>query len=228
MNLYALPATIGTNLHLTGDIEMICRVKQLIAAALAVAFGGGSIAAVTAEEAKKLGGPELTAFGAEKAGNKDGTIPPYTGEGIKQPPGFGMDPKDPYTRPDPYAAEKPLFSITAQNFAQYADKLDGMVEVFKTHSNFRMDVYPTHRSVVYPKYVLDNTLKNATDCKGLDNDTRLENCWGGLAFPLPQNGAQVMWNKLTSFRGHAWRGYSTSYVVATNGTASNVGGNMVW
>ena len=43
-------------------------------------------AAVSADEAKQLG-TTLTAVGAEKAGNKDGTIPEYTG-GIKAPAGF--------------------------------------------------------------------------------------------------------------------------------------------
>jgi hypothetical protein len=206
---------------------MICKTKHLVAA-LAAAFAGVSIAAVSADEAKQLGGPTLTTFGAEKAGNKEGTIPPYTGEGIKQPAGFGKDPKNPYARPDPLAGEKPLFSITAQNAAQYADKLDGMAEIFKTYPNYRMDVYKTHRSVVFPKYVLDNTVKNATDCKGQDDDTRLDGCWGGLPFPIPKNGAQAMWNHLATFRGHAWEGYSNSYVVAANGTSSNVGGNRLW
>ena len=145
-----------------------------------------------AEEGKQLGGPVLTAFGAEKAGNKEGTIPPYTGEGLETPPGFGKDSKDPYSRPDPYANEKPLYSITAQNAAQYADKLDGIIEVFKIYPNFRMDVYPSHRSAVFPQYVLDNTLKNVKDCKSVDSDTRIENCWGGTPFPVPQNGAQVL------------------------------------
>jgi hypothetical protein len=199
-----------------------------LVAALAAAFAGASIAAVSADEAKQLGGPALSAFGAEKAGNKEGTIPPYTGGGIKQPAGFGKDPKDPYARPDPLAGEKPLFSITAQNPGEYADKLDGIAEVFKAFPSFRMDVYKTHRSVVLPKYVQDNTLKNATDCKGLDGDTRLENCWGGVPFPIPKSGAQAMWNHLTTFRGAAWEGYSNSYVVATSGTSSNVGGNRPW
>ena len=36
------------------------------------------LAAVSADEAKQLG-TTLTEFGAEKAGNKDGSIPAYTG-----------------------------------------------------------------------------------------------------------------------------------------------------
>ena len=206
---------------------MICRAQYLTPLMIAMSVSAWSLVAI-AEEGKQLGGPVLTAFGAEKAGNKEGTIPPYTGEGLETPPGFGKDSKDPYSRPDPYANEKPLYSITAQNAAQYADKLDGIIEVFKIYPNFRMDIYPSHRSAVFPQYVLDNTLKNVKDCKSVDNDTRIENCWGGTPFPVPQNGAHVMWNHLTAYRGHAWQGYSNSYVVATNGTVSNVGGNRLW
>jgi hypothetical protein len=49
-----------------------------LAAALGAAHAGYSHAAASAEEAKQLG-TTLTLFGAEKAGNKEGTIPEYTG-----------------------------------------------------------------------------------------------------------------------------------------------------
>ncbi len=45
---------------------------------------GLAVAAVSADEAKQLG-TTLTPFGAEKAGNKDGSIPEYTG-GLTTPP----------------------------------------------------------------------------------------------------------------------------------------------
>ena len=62
-----------------------------------------AIAAVTADEAKKLG-TSLTPVGAELAGNADKTIPAYSG-GLTTPPadykkGSGI-------RPDPFASEKP-------------------------------------------------------------------------------------------------------------------------
>lgn len=196
---------------------------------LALAFAGTAVAAVPADEAKQLGGATLTAVGAEKAGNKEGTIPPYTGEGLKAPANFGADPKDPYSRPDPFANEKPLFTITAQNAAKYADKLDGLIEMFKVYPNFRMDIYPSHRTVVYPKNVVDNTMKNATSCKGLDKDEiALGGCWGGVPFPIPKSGQQVMWNHLTSYRGQAWEGFTNSYIVAPNGSTNLVGGIRLW
>lgn len=67
----------------------------------------------TPEEIKQLG-TTLTPWGAIKAGNADGSIPAYTG-GIEPPASY--DAKKPQFRPDPFAAEKPLFSITAANMA---------------------------------------------------------------------------------------------------------------
>src|SRR5262245_21459608 len=96
-----------------------------IAAMLGFCVPALSMAAVTAEEAAQLDGPALTVLGAERAGNADGTIPAYTGVGIKPPPSW--NPKTPGQRPDPYG-DKPRFSITAQNAAQYADKLDDTIE----------------------------------------------------------------------------------------------------
>ena len=60
--------------------------KSLMALAIASLAAGSALAAVSADEAKQLG-TTLTAVGAEKAGNKDGTIPEYTG-GIKAPRGI--------------------------------------------------------------------------------------------------------------------------------------------
>ena len=58
--------------------------KTLTALAIAALFAQGAVAAVSADEAKQLGST-LTAVGAEKAANKDNTIPEYTG-GMKDIP----------------------------------------------------------------------------------------------------------------------------------------------
>ena len=127
----------------------------LIAAALAVAYSGVALAAVTAEEAKQLG-TTLTPIGAEKAGNKDGTIPEWTGGLTTPPAGFV---KGSGVRPDPYAADKPRLTIDAKNMAQHADKLTvGTQELLKRNpTTYRLDVYPTRRPVTYPKRIVDNT-----------------------------------------------------------------------
>ena len=64
--------------------------KTILAFAIASLVAGSALAAVSADEAKQLG-TTLTPVGAEKAGNKDGTIPEYTG-GIKAPAGFQPEP----------------------------------------------------------------------------------------------------------------------------------------
>src|SRR3954453_15307452 len=101
------------------------RLAVLVAAALAAA---GSHAAVTADEAKALA-TTLTAVGAEKAANKDGTIPAYTG-GITAPPGSYE--KGSKARTDPFADEKPRLVITAKDAAAQGDKLtEGTKELLK-------------------------------------------------------------------------------------------------
>lgn len=89
--------------------------KVLLLCILAPAvFPNSLMAAVSADEAKQLGGATLTAWGAEKAGNKEGTIPPYTGERPKVPASY--NPKELGNMPDPYASEnRPL-----QNGRAYA------------------------------------------------------------------------------------------------------------
>ena len=174
----------------------------------------------TADEAKQLGGPVLTAWGAEKGGNDDGTIPEYSGSGVAAPPGW--NPANPGVRPDPYG-EKPVLSITPQNFNQYADKLDGMVEVFRKYPNFRMDVYPSHRDYVFPQRVIDNMAKNLTSCRATDNEQKLEGCFGGLPFPIPETGKQAMWNHLTAFTSFASTGKGGGYYMSSAGTPILIG-----
>ena len=120
------------------------RKLTLVAALVAAAFATGAQAAVSAEEAKQLG-TTLTAIGAEKAGNKDGTIPAYTGGTTTAPAGYKAGDG---VRPDPFAGEKPRLVIDAKNMAQHADKLtEGAKAMLQKYPTFRIDVYPTHRSV---------------------------------------------------------------------------------
>ncbi len=199
---------------------MIIKVKnsKLAAAALGMLFASAGMAAVSAGEARQIGNT-LTMTGAEKAGNKEGTIPEYSGEPVNMPASY--NPKDPGQHPDPWN-EKPLFSITAQNYTKYADKLDGSVEMFKRFPNYRMDIYPTHRNWVYPKWLTDNTIKNATSCKTSSDELKLEGCYAGFPFPIPKTGTQAMWNHLTQFEALNFEGVSDNQVVPTNGVYDSV------
>ncbi|RJF98522.1 DUF1329 domain-containing protein [Noviherbaspirillum saxi] len=173
----------------------------LIGAGLLSAHMGAVHATATADEAKKLG-TTLTLFGAEKAGNKDGTIPEYTGGLTTAPAGFD---KAKGVRPDPFASENPLFSIDAKNMDKYADKLsEGAKALMKAHADYRIDVYKTHRSVAYPKSVLDNTVKNATRAKVSDDGLSMQGARAGIPFPIPKNGNEVMLNFMARYQGLAF------------------------
>jgi hypothetical protein len=187
--------------------------KTLIALA-AASLCSGAWAAVSADEAKQLGNT-LTPIGAEKAGNKDGTIPAYSGGLTTPPAGFK---KGDGIRPDPFASEKPLYSVDSKNLDKYADKLtEGTKELLKRYPTFRVDVYPTHRSAAIPKFVADNTLKNATQAKTTDGGIGLENAYGGVPFPIPKNGYEVMWNHLTRYVGFTYQYRGKSFTVDASG-----------
>lgn len=159
-------------------------------------LGQTAIAAVSTEEAAQLK-TTLTPMGGERAGNKDGTIPEWTGVYTTPIPGF----KNGGRRPDPFANEKPLFSINAQNMDKYADKLtDGTKVMLKKYPTYRIDVYKTYRTAGAPQWVYDNTAKNATHAK-LTASRSIENAYGGVPFPIPKSGEEVMWNHLLRWRG---------------------------
>lgn len=164
-----------------------------------------ALAAVSADEARKLGA-SLTPVGAEMAGNADKSIPDYNGGLKDMPAGYQ---KGSGVRPDPFAADKPLYSIKAADAAKYEAKLTaGSKELLKRYPSMRIDVYPTHRSAAFPKYVLDNTLKNATSVKTTDGGLGVEGTYAGIPFPIPKTGNEAMWNHLLRFNGY---GYYTQY-----------------
>jgi hypothetical protein len=175
--------------------------KPALVLLVAAACAGTSYAAVTPEEAKALG-TTLTAIGAEKAGNKDGTIPPYEG-GLTTPPA-GFKPGD-GVRPDPFAGDKPRLVIDAKNMAQHAAQLTaGTQALMQKYPTFRVDVYPTHRSVAFPKFVAENTAKNAVHAKTLNDGRSMEGAHAGFPFPIPKNGYEAMWNHLVRFNGSSY------------------------
>jgi len=165
---------------------------------LALASAGIAHAAVAPEKAKELG-TTLTAVGAEKAGNKDGSIPAYSGGITAAPAGYKAGDG---IRPDPFAGEKPQFSIDAKNVGDHADKLtEGAKALMKKYPGYRIDVYPTHRSAAFPKSVTDNTAKCAVSAKTTDEGRSMEGCRAGFPFPMPKDGFEAMWNHLVRFNG---------------------------
>jgi len=186
-----------------------------VAGAMAIAFAAAAPvhAGVSAADAAKLKG-ELTPMGAERAGNKEGTIPAWNG---------GLTTSTPYTggrRADPFASEKPMLQITAKNMDQHASKLtDGVKALLKKYPDtYRLDVYPTHRTAAAPQWVYDNTFQNATRTTLDTTDVPYpRNAYGGIPFPLPKDGLEVMFNSQVHWRGESWTTQNTGYQVTTDG-----------
>lgn len=184
----------------------------LIAGAAVLATGMAQ-AKVSAQEAAKLG-QSLTPVGAEKAGNAAGTIPAWEG-GITRPPaGFRVG----TFHIDPFAADKPLYSVTRANQAQYANVLTpGQKAMFAKYPTFRMDVYPTRRSASFPQRTYDFTKRNATSCELVANGEGVRNCAEGIPFPIPQNAYEVIWNHKLKYKGLSVISYSNQAAPTANG-----------
>jgi len=190
--------------------------KTLIAATLAV-MSASAMAAVSPEDAAQLG-KSLTPIGAEKAGNKDGTIPEWTGGLTTAPAGF--KPGD-GKRPDPFAGDKPRLVITGQNADQYKGQLTAITyALLKRYPTMRMDVYPTHRPIVFPKKIAENTAKNAVQAKSVEAGLGFENALPGYPFPIPKSGNEAMWNHLMRYQGVALTAKFDSYNIDSAGTAT--------
>lgn len=188
------------------------RLMRTVSFAAMLSLTTAAFGAVTPEEAKQLG-TTLTEFGAEKAGSADGSIPAYSGGLTTAPAGY-----DPSSGKlfDPFPDEKPLFRIDAKSVDKYKDSLTaGVLEIFKQYPDFFIDVYPSHRTVAYPKWVLDNTIKNATTAKltGKVEGDGVIDAYGGLPFPIPKNGYEAVWNYFLRWEPANWLFRNDSWLV---------------
>jgi len=170
----------------------------LSSGALALALAAGAAwAKATPEEIARLGA-DLTPLGAEKAANKDGSIPAWDGGITKPPAGYsaGMH------HPDPFAGDAVLFTISAANKDQYKDKLSpGHQAMLSTYDTFKMNVYPTRRSASAPQRIYDMTKKIAATAELVGGGDGVTGAVNGIPFPLPKSGIEVIWNHLLRFRG---------------------------
>jgi len=154
---------------------------------------------VTPADVARLGS-DLTPAGAEKAGNKDGMIPEFSGV-EKTLPGwsYGKLREDYWT----YKSEKPLFIIDASNVDKYADRLTpGQIQMLKRVKGYTMPVYPSHRECGLPDFVERNTKDGALKSSIAKDGWSLENATlAGVPFPIPSTGIEVMWNWLMRYQG---------------------------
>lgn len=167
---------------------------------LLLAFGaiGSAFAAVSAEQAARLG-RDLTPVGAERAGSEDGVIPPWEGGITEWPAGYqpGMH------HLDPFADDQRLFVITAENMEEHAAFLtEGHKALLRAYpETYRIPVYPTRRSASYPESVYEATKRNATNATLVGDGDGVAGARFGFPFPIPERGEEVIWNHLMRYRG---------------------------
>ena len=173
--------------------------KRILLSVLFSFTAAGLSAAISDTAAARLS-LDLTPLGAERAGSLDGAVPTWTG-GITTPPsGYRVGDH----HPDPFAGDQPLYTITAANVGQYQDKLTaGSVALLKAYSDYKLIVYPSHRSASNPQRIYDATKANATTAKLTDSGNGITGSVVGIPFPIPDNGLEVIWNHLTRYRGVA-------------------------
>ncbi len=185
----------------------------LMTGVLTLSYAGFVLGAVPADKAAQLG-RNLTLVGAEKAGNADGSIPEYTGGLTKAPANYTKK----GWRPDPFEGEKPLYSIDGKNFSRHADKLsEGVKAMLKKYPAFRLDVYKSHRTAAFPKYVTDNTVKHALTAKTSNGGLTFSGAHGGFPFPIPNDGFEAMWNHLLNYNGLTFEERYRCYTVDSSG-----------
>jgi len=160
-----------------------------------------ALAAVSPEEAKRLE-TDLTPMGAERAGNAAGTIPAWDGGLTEPPPGIGYEPGK--FHKDPYANDKPLFTVNAANMAQYESQLtETHKELLKAYpDSYFLNVYPTHRSCAYPKFVYEAAARNAVSGQLVDDGNGITGATMAIPFPIPHSGREVLWNHELRYQGH--------------------------
>jgi uncharacterized protein DUF1329 len=178
----------------TGSVACIC------VAALACCAAD---AAVTLEQADHLG-EDLTAIGAEKAGNAEGTIPAYEG-GEAPLPGWSWGKVR--WRYSKFKEEQPLFSIDASNVDRHAEHLtDAQITALKTVTGYRMDIYPSHRTCNIDATYAQRTRQNATEARiGADGWSLEHAKTAGVPFPIPQSGVEAMYNARMRPQGIGYR-----------------------
>lgn len=114
--------------------------------------------------------------------------------------------------------ERPLYVISKETLPKYADHLTvGQKALFAKYADFKMVVYPSLRSAFYPDAVNKATIANATraDLQGTETVT---GAVLGFPFPIPKNGAEIIWNHKMAFRGAAVRRYNNQAIVSADGS----------
>ncbi len=193
----------------------------VLMASIVMSFAGNSFAKVSQDQANRLGN-DLTPMGAEKAGNAAGTIPAYTGKIVGAPSWVNYKGTGTHY-PELYPNEKPLFYISATNVNNYHENLTpGLQAVLQRNAeSFKLPVYASHRDTSFNDVYHKHIRANATNAELVDG-VGIVGAYAGVPFPLPENGAELIWNHLTSLRHWSYEAvYMQAAVYPTGDIAIN-------
>ena len=168
----------------------------------------------------ELLGTKLTPMGADPKASADGIIPAWTG-GMTAPPADYVV-GQPHI--DPYADDAVLFTIDQSNVAEHAARLPAIQQamIAKYPGKYIMNVYPTRRSCAAPDHVYAATKANVGRARLVDGGNGITGAWGGIAFPIPKNADEVLWNHKTHYHGRRFAARITGGNMYENGSFTRV------
>lgn len=159
----------------------------------------------------------LTPIGAEIAGNKDGSIPSWTGGDSLFNEQESVQTE---TLINPYKGEQPLYKITKNNLKEFQHLLsDSHISLLKKgDESYFINVYKSYRNASYPKSIYLETDLNEGKTKLSEEGVGLKNYHSGVPFRQPKQGLEVIWNHITRYRGDSIKTTSANALVREDGS----------
>ena len=173
---------------------------QLLTTALTLSLvASAAMADVPANVANRLG-QDLTPMGAEKAGSDSG-VGSWSGASIDG--SALLQGYDGGALPNPYASDKPLYTITAANAGDYDAQLTtGQKAMLATYPDtYKLNVYESRRSCTYPDFVYKAAKRNAEVGKVVDGGNGISESIMASPFPIPSSALEIVWNHTLRYRG---------------------------
>ena len=158
-----------------------------------------AMADVPANVANRLG-QDLTPMGAEKAGSDSGV---GSWSGVSIDGSALLQGYDGGALPNPYASDKPLYTITAANAGDYDAQLTtGQKALLATYPDtYKLNVYESRRSCTYPDFVYKAAKRNAGVGKVVDGGNGISESIMASPFPIPSSALEIVWNHSLRYRG---------------------------
>ena len=144
-----------------------------------------SLLSLATEESRRL-----TPFGAEYAGNADGSIPQWEG-GSRNIPSLDADIRQ----------SQRLYQINSKNIKQYEKLLpNGLAKLINQYpKTMNVNVYPSYRTAYYPEWVYEAAEKNQTSSQ--ESNNILTGAYPAPPFINTHQGNRLVWNHLLAFKG---------------------------